>query len=141
MREFTDAAGRTWRLSLTVETFRRVRGVLGVNLGDLTASRTAGGQSLVNELDNDPVLLCDVLAVAMEPEVKAAGLTAAQFADAFDAATFGPAVRAFWEELADFFRLHRPDLLGLIDLVLNPVVLTSPTSGTESTSSPDSPAA
>ena len=64
MSTFTDNSRRTWTVQVNVETIRRVRAMVEVDLldaagGDLPARGAQAG--VLERLITDPVLLCDVL--------------------------------------------------------------------------------
>ena len=61
MKTFTDNAGNTWSLSITVDAVKRVRSLLNVNLMDVIEG------TLLEKLSADPVLLCDVLFAVVKP--------------------------------------------------------------------------
>lgn len=159
MRTFTDSAGRTWTLALTIDAAKRARDLLKVNLLELEA----GSPPLLTRLGTDVILLCDVIYALVKPQADAAGVTDAQFGAALGGEVILAAQTAFYEELVDFFRkLGRSDLAKavaaqrkMIDLAvqrietridrldLAAVVETSleSTRGEPSTSLPASPAA
>lgn len=96
MASFDDSDGRSWTLRIDVNTIRRVRDALDVDLPDL-----AGGP-LLDRVAGDPVLLVDILYVlcrgqAEERSVEAEAFGAAMVGDAIDRAT-----SALLEALADF---------------------------------------
>jgi len=100
MKTFTDSTGKTWTLSLTIDAAKRVKGLLGVNLLDLTA----GEPPLLTRLGTDVILLCDVLYCMVKPQADTAGVTDEQFGSALGGEAILAAQTAFYEELVDFFR-------------------------------------
>ena len=68
MATFTDNSGRTWTVQVNVETIRRVRAMVEVDLLD-----TAGGEVL-ERLITDPVLLCDVLYALCKEQANGQGV-------------------------------------------------------------------
>jgi len=100
MKTFTDSAGKTWTLSLTIDSAKRVKGLLDVNLLDLTG----GEPPLLTRLGADVILLCDVLYAMVKPQADAAGVTDEQFGAALGGEAILAAQTAFYEELMDFFR-------------------------------------
>ena len=107
MKTFTDNAGRTWTISLTLDAAKRVKGLLTVNLLELEA----GDPPLLTRLGTDVILLCDVIFALVKPQADAAGVTDAQFGAALGGEVILAAQTAFYEELVDFFRkLGRSDL-------------------------------
>lgn len=105
MKTFTDNAGRQWQLDVTVETIKRVKSLLGVDLLEVI------GGDLAERLSTDPILLCDVLFAVCKPEADQRSVSDEEFGrglagDAIDAAT-----GALLEALVDFFPKLRRGLL------------------------------
>jgi len=112
MRTFTDSAGRTWTVSLTIDAAKRVKGLLDVNLLELEA----GDPPLLTKLGTDVILLCDVIFALVKPQADAAGVSDEQFGAALGGEVILAAQTAFYEELVDFFRkLGRTDLAKAVD--------------------------
>ena len=112
MKTFTDNAGRTWTVSLTIDAAKRVRGLLSVNL----LEPEAGDPPLLTRLGTDVILLCDVVFALIKPQADAAGVTDEQFAAALGGDVILAAQTAFYEELVVFFRkLGRTDLAKAVD--------------------------
>jgi len=112
MKTFTDSAGRTWTVSLTIDAAKRVKGLLDVNLLELEA----GDPPLLTKLGTDVILLCDVIFALVKPQADAAGVSDEQFGAALGGEVILAAQTAFYEELVDFFRkLGRTDLAKAVD--------------------------
>ena len=112
MKTFTDTAGRTWTLSLTIDAAKRVKGLLDVNLLELEA----GDPPLLTRIGTDVILLCDVIFALVKPQADANGVTDEQFAAALGGETILAAQTALYEELVGFFRgLGRSDLAKAVD--------------------------
>ena len=103
MRTFTDNAGRTWTIALTLDAAKRVRDLLKVNLLDLTE----GDPPLLTRLDLDVILLCDVIFCIVKPQADERKVTDEDFGRAMGGDAITAAHDAFWEELVDFFRQRR----------------------------------
>lgn len=137
MKTFQDDQGETWELRLTIGAAERVRDTLQVNLLEpleplATSSpgsrkkppgsrKKPAGKSkqpspaLVAELDLDMPLLCAVIHVLLKPQIDAAKLTDADFADRLDGPTLRLAHDAFFDEWRDFFQqVGRPETADLI---------------------------
>ncbi|MBA3936833.1 MAG: hypothetical protein H0X38_05175 [Planctomycetes bacterium] len=97
MRSFTDTLGRTWTVTITVATVKRVRALCDV---DLLA--VAGGD-LLERLATDPVLLADVLYAVVEDEAKQRQLSDVDFGRALVGDTIARATSALLETIVDFF--------------------------------------
>ncbi len=112
MKTFTDSAGRTWTLTLTIDAAKRVKSLLDVNLLELEA----GDPPLLTKLGTDVILLCDAIFALVKPQADAAGVTDEQFAAAMGGDAILAAQTAFYGELVDFFRkLGRTDLAKAVD--------------------------
>ncbi len=112
MRTFTDSAGRTWTVSLTLDSVKRVRDLLGVNLLELDQ----GEPPLLTRLGTDVILLCDVIFAILKPQADAAGVSDAEFGAALGGEVIMAAQKAFYEELVGFFRqLGRGDLARAVE--------------------------
>lgn len=114
MKSFSDAAGRTWLLRITIGAVERVKDEID-GKPDLLALAD-GTPSLATQLETGPALLCHVVFALLKPQADKLGLGDADFCEAIDAATFAAAAEAFWGELCDFFQtLGRNDLVRLIE--------------------------
>jgi len=112
MKTFTDSAGRTWTLALTIDAAKRVKSLLDVNL----LEPEAGDPPLLTRLGTDVILLCDTIFALVKPQADAAGVTDEQFAAAMGGDAILAAQTAFYGELVDFFRkLGRGDLAKAVD--------------------------
>jgi hypothetical protein len=106
MKSFTDNAGRTWKVTINVETIRRVRALLNLNLLDAVEG------VLLERLVHDPVLLCDVLFAIVKPEAESRAVADADFGAALAGDSIDQATRALLEELVDFFPRERRRVLS-----------------------------
>lgn len=100
MKAFVDAAGRTWTIALTIDSVKRVRGLLGINL----LEPEQGDPPVLTRLGTDVILLCDVVFALVKPQADALGVTDEQFGAALDGDAALAAQTAFYAELVDFFR-------------------------------------
>lgn len=105
MKRFRDSEGREWLVSLTVDTVRRVKGTLDVDLLDLQKD------SLLARLVDDPITLCDVLYVICRPEADERGITDEQFGRCLAGDVIDDATTALLEGLVDFFPRRRREVL------------------------------
>ena len=103
-RTFTDARGRTWTVAITVGGVQRVQESAGLNLLGGPMSDLIG--SMV-----DPVLVATVLFAICRPQANALGVTAEDFANAFDGRAFDAGLHALFMAWADFFSdQNHPDV-------------------------------
>lgn len=100
MKTFTDAAGRDWKITLTLGAAMAVKARLGVDL----LQPELGDPPLLTRLGTDEMLLGEVLCAMLEGQFEAHQVTDADVRAAFDGATLLAAQKAFYEEMVDFFR-------------------------------------
>ena len=100
MKAFTDRAGRSWTVTLTLGTAMTVKEQLGVDL----LQPEAGDPPLLTRLGTDEMLLGEVLCAMLQQQFEAQGVTAEDVRNGFDGQTLLAAQRAFYEELIDFFQ-------------------------------------
>ena len=100
MKTFTDAAGRTWTLTLNLGTAMAVKAKLGIDL----LAPEAGDPPLLTRLCTDEMLLGEVLCCMLEGQFVTHNVSADDVRSGFDGQTLLAAQQAFYEELIDFFR-------------------------------------
>lgn len=113
---FQDRAARTWDLAITVETVRRVRKLVGVNLLD-----ALGGKLLVS-LAQDPMAFADTLWAIVQPQAEAKGVTDEHFGASLAGPEIESATAAFMEAVQGFFA--RPGQRELIRGVMDKLEAT-----------------
>jgi len=96
MHTFKDNASRTWSLSITIDSIKRVRQELDFNL------TRSDFDKMLQELLGDPVQLCDVIFCLIKPEAEKNNVSDADFGRAMAGDTIEQAATALLEELADF---------------------------------------
>jgi len=100
MKTFTDAAGRTWSLTLTLGTAMAVKESLGVDL----LQPEAGDPPLLTRLGTDEMLLGEVLCAMLAGQFETHKVTTEDVQNGFDGQTLMAAQKAFYEEMIGFFR-------------------------------------
>jgi hypothetical protein len=111
MRTFVDNVNRSWSIQLTIDSAKRVKGLLDVNLLDLIG----GDPPLLTRLGTDIVLLCDVIFVLIKPQADTCSVTDEQFGAALGGEAILAAQSAFYDELISFFQgMGRKDLLKAV---------------------------
>lgn len=100
MKTFTDAAGRTWTLTLTLGTAMKVKAKLDIDL----LQPEAGDPPLLTRLGTDEMLLGEVLCAMLEGQFETHKVTDEDVRAGFDGQTLLAAQKAFYEELIGFFR-------------------------------------
>lgn len=96
MHAFTDNAGRTWEVAVTVDSIARVRGLVNVNLVELVEG------DLWSRLMRDPVLLCDVLYAICKPQADAQGVSNDALRSAMAGDALAAATQALLDDIVDF---------------------------------------
>jgi len=106
MKTFTDAAGRTWTLTLNLGTAMAVKAKLDIDLLQPEAPRNGDpdGQPVLTLLGTDEMLLGEVLCAMLEGQFITHKVTEDDVRNGFDGQTLLAAQKAFYEELIDFFR-------------------------------------
>lgn len=127
MKTFTDSAGRTWTIDITVDTIRRVQSLVDVNLADITSPGSAPAPGspgsaktddtpLLTRLEVDLILLCDVIYAIVKPQADEKNVSDEDFGRALGGEAILAARDAFWGALSDFFRsLRRSDQVRAIE--------------------------
>ncbi|HOI56116.1 MAG TPA: hypothetical protein PLP01_12760 [Phycisphaerae bacterium] len=100
MKTFTDAAGRTWTISLNLGTAMAVKAKLDIDL----LQPEAGDPPLLTRLGTDEMLLGEVLCAMLEGQFETHKVTADDVRVGFDGQTLLAAQKAFYEELIGFFQ-------------------------------------
>jgi hypothetical protein len=99
MHSFTDNLGRTWCVALNVATYRRVRGVLQLDLCQLVDE----GLEELGRFLADPIRLADVLFVLCQEEAVSKNVSDEDFGRALYGDALQAGAEALVEELVDFF--------------------------------------
>jgi hypothetical protein len=97
MHTFNDNQNRPWTLAVNIHAIKRVRGLIEVDL------LTVADGSLLKQLVEDPVFLCDVIYALVKPEADAQGVTDEQFGCAMAGDAIEHATTALLPELVGFF--------------------------------------
>ncbi|TXI10632.1 MAG: hypothetical protein E6Q76_03745 [Rhizobium sp.] len=136
MKSFSDKAGRSWTIDLTVGCFRRVKALIGVDLmapegmADSEGKPASGEQlTLAHRLTADMMLFVDVLYAALKAEADARNVSVQQFCEAIPPDTLREARLIFLGEWEDFFRLLGRDdraavIRAAVDLVNEQIACT-----------------
>ncbi len=105
MRTFMDNTGRPWTVAINVDSIKRVKSLLGV---DLMATVEGG---LLEQLVGNPILLCDIVFALVKPEADAKNVTDEDFGRSMGGDAIDNATTAVLEDLVDFFPSRRRSLL------------------------------
>lgn len=103
MKQFKDAKGETWSVTVNGGTIKRALDVLKVDLGD----PLAGKPPLLTRFDTDIAFKVDLIYVACLPEAEKRGVKDVEFAERLEGDALYAASEAFLEALADFFQCLR----------------------------------
>ena len=105
MKTFTDNAGREWNISVTVDAVKRVRSLLDVDLMEAAAGK------LIQQLADNPVLLCDVIYCIVKPQADEKEITDEDFGKTMAGDAIDQATTAFLEDLVNFFPSRKREML------------------------------
>ena len=105
MKTFKDNADRTWTVTVNVDSIKRVRSLLSIDLMEAVEGK------LIERLIGDPVLLCDVIYCVCKEDADAKGITDEEFGQAMAGDAIELATAALLEELVDFFPQGKRELL------------------------------
>ncbi|MEM1213445.1 MAG: hypothetical protein AAGI68_14250 [Planctomycetota bacterium] len=105
MKQFEDTTGRVWRMSVTVNTIKRVRDLVGIDLAE-------ADEAVFTRVLGDPLELVNLLFVLCQPQAAEDGVTDEQFGESMSGETIDAAVDAFLEELVGFFPQPRRGLMA-----------------------------
>ena len=105
MKTFTDNAGRSWDISVTVDAVKRVRSLLDVDLMEAAAGK------LIQQLADSPVLLCDVIYCIVKPQADERNISDEEFGRAMAGDAIDQATSAFLEDLVNFFPSRKREML------------------------------
>lgn len=100
MHCFKDPAGASWPVTINLFAVEQVKAAHGVDLPGLFGDQARP----LGKLLGDDALLCKVVYALGQPDNEKAGRTLDDLKRAWAGETADGAVRAFTEELADFFR-------------------------------------
>lgn len=103
MKQFKDAKGETWSITINGGTIKRAMDLLKVDLGE----PLGGTPPFITRFDTNIAFKVDVLYVVCLPEADRRGIKDADFAERLEGDSLYEASRAFWEALTDFFQRLR----------------------------------
>ena len=106
MHTFNDNTGRVWNLSINVDSIRRVRSTLDIDLLQAVEGK------LIERLAGDPILLCDVIYVLCSDEADQRSVSDEDFGRAMAGDAIDRATTSLLEELVAFFPANRRGLLS-----------------------------
>ena len=106
MSTFRDSNDKTWPVTITVATIKRVRDLIDIDLLAVAEGK------LIDELVLDPVLLCNVLYAVCKQTADEANISDEQFGELMAGDTIDLAVSALLEALVDFFPSRRRTILA-----------------------------
>lgn len=96
MLTFSDTEGKEWNVHINVDTLRRVKSMLDVNLMDMLK----GG--LFERLSSDVIFVCDLLYVVCKPQADQRSISSAQFGETLRGDVIEKAVDAMLEDFLNF---------------------------------------
>lgn len=99
MKQFTDAKGNAWSLTINISTVKRCLDLLGINL----LEPEKGDPPLLVRF-TDEILLCDIIYCLCKDQADQKGITDEDFGKSLDGESILRASNAFYEELIHFFQ-------------------------------------
>lgn len=78
---FKDGKGEEWSLNITVNTIRRVKEALGIDLMSIVDEVDAEGNSILHKLHNDIELLINTVYMVCKPQADAKGISDVDFGE------------------------------------------------------------
>lgn len=106
MKTFRDNQSREWAVMINVDTVRRVRQLLDVDLLNVADGK------LFERLVTDPVFLCDCLYAVVKPEADSKIISDEEFGRAMAGDAIEHASTALLEGLVDFFPPRQRQVLA-----------------------------
>jgi len=105
MRTFTDNAGRTWQVAVSVTGIEEVKAEADVDLLQLVE-----GGPLLERLMRNPVVLCRVLYALCKAQMEAKRVSAEAFGRGMAGRAITEARQVLLEEIVDFFHQEGPTI-------------------------------
>ncbi len=100
MKVFKDSKAREWTVAITVASLARIKDLAGIDLTELTKGDPPAGVRLTTE----PLLVGQVLAAVVRPQLDAAKVATDDFLEALDGDAYALGFAAIAEELIGFFQ-------------------------------------
>ena len=100
MKEFSDATGRIWNISINFGTLLAVRERLEIDL----LQPEQGNPPLMTRLGTDEMLLGEVIFTLLSKQMEERKLTAADVYESFTGEVILKSQTAFYEEMINFFQ-------------------------------------
>lgn len=97
MKTFVDNSGKTWTVSITVGTIKRVKDLLGINLIQAITG------DLIEKLETDICLFVDILYVVCKDQAQANSISDEKFGTLLGGDSLEQATDCFLDELINFF--------------------------------------
>lgn len=97
MKTFVDNSGKTWTVSITVGTIKRVKDLLGINLIQAITG------DLIEKLETDICLFVDILYVVCKDQAQANSISDEKFGTLLGGDSLEQATDCFLDELISFF--------------------------------------
>ena len=106
MHVFKDRDGKDWTIDVNVNTLKRVKSALDVDLMELVSDTR-----FVDRLTADPCLLVDILYVICQPQCLEAGISDEQFGRRMAGDAIEDATGALLGDFVDFFPGRKREIL------------------------------
>lgn len=106
MAKFSDASGRDWTFSITVDSAKTIRDDVGLDIMSIKDV-----DQFAEIVGGDSWAVLDAVALLCEPSFERHGVTAKTFFESLDGDAVESAVKAFVEAVIDFFPQRRREAL------------------------------
>ena len=110
MTSFTDTKGEVWDLELNLAAVKVLKSRLKIDLDNLVSS-DPGGNSMLEQLASDSILLFNAIYCLCEKQVLERNLTEEDFAARFSGDTIEAATEALLDEIVNFSRPAKRKIL------------------------------
>lgn len=111
MKTFRDAEGREWTVSVDFTSLKRIRGMMGLALGE-SADNPA---HFVDRMLSDPEFSANVLYCACKPECDQRGVSDEGFGRALRGDLLDAAIEQFLADFVDFFPRSQRVALAIVN--------------------------
>lgn len=130
MKQFADAAGNAWIVSVTIGAFERIEAITGIDLTDLTATRQGKAMPVGVEVTTNYKLLGNVLYAVCQPQAERLGLTQKDFIDLLSGEVMAQAFACFADEMTSFFRsMNRQDQVAVLEKQMEVLTMAADLAG------------
>lgn len=99
MKTFKDSGGKSWDISITVGSLKRVKDMLNIDLIEEASKK----ENIFIKVSENPIMLCDILYCLCKSQADERKITDEKFGESLNGDAIEQATNMFIEELIDFF--------------------------------------